>query len=496
MGENVLPRLIHPKHRKAAQLWSKLCHKIDISYPPKDQLTSIDIKGESNSKLMSEIRYSMRHSFCVYQSVLVGMKSEEISLSFKTQSSLLKTCFNICDEDVIMDNCTLKLHNFMSKTHEPTFYLIVDHKENKIVLSIRGTSSIGDLLTDLNAVTKNFEFSGINGFVHEGMVQAAYFIRRNVSLQLVNLCEIYPDYGVIICGHSLGAGIAALLGLMYKDHPIIHKQNQLKVYAFASPCIVSKEFTDCALGNEYITSIALSTDLVTRLSVESVRKCHLRQDFIMKQSKNLIHRCMTHDTIDGEIENESACAEFLRVLRSLSSFAPSQELYPLGRILWFVPHIVMHDDIAFRRSRLMDLKEDDLDMEEEDGNRVKSTLDDVCVSTWNSMSKSVTDFKASMMDLNTFEVRCNDYNWAKHSFREFCHDVSKGVKDIQTDIEWTLDKAKRNRKYNGENYVLCDASSCRYIFQELVFDLPESIRAHEPQRYLWACDATLRDYSL
>eukprot|EP01083_Nonionella_stella_P267943 905450_1 len=257
------------------------------------------------------------------------------------------------------------VENWSSKfgvKREPTFYLIADHKKKKIVLSIRGTSSVGDLFTDLDAVPQNLELFGINGFVHKGMLQATYAIQRIVSLQLVKLCELYNDYGVIICGHSLGAGIAALLGLMYKDHPIIRKQNRLKVYAFASPCIVSKHFTDGKLECDYITSVALSTDFITRLSVESIRKRNLRQDFIMEQSDVVIDKCMTDDVESMDDE----CVEFLRVLKSISSVVPTQELYPLGRILWFVPNTVIHDVVA-----------DDEQSAEDDMN------ENVFVSTWN-----------------------------------------------------------------------------------------------------------------
>eukprot|EP01083_Nonionella_stella_P023111 63912_1 len=426
--EKILKRLIDPKHRNAAKLWSKLSRKMNLTYPSKEQLKCIDI----NQQLMSEIQYSMRHSFCVYQAIVVGMKSEEIGLSFNTQRSLLKKCFEISDDDILMDHCTLKLHNFLKR--EPSFYLIVDHKKKKIVLSIRGTASLAELFIALNSVPQNVELFGIDGFVHEGMLQAAYFIQRIVSLELVNVCDKYKDYGVIFCGHSLGGGIAALLGLVFKDHPIVRKQNRLKVYAFASPCIASKTFADCKGCHEYITSIALSTDLITRLSVESVRKCHLRQDLIMEQSKDVIRKCMTCDDAE-EIDNE--CAELLRGLRSLSSCAPAQELYPLGRILWFVPNVVIDGDVE---------KPEDLDRHHIDGN--------VFVSTWNSLSK--------------------------------------GAKKLKESITTKWNKAKRNRKYNGDNYILCDASSCRYIFQELVFDLPECIHAHEPARYLWACDVTVR----
>lgn len=41
---------------------------------------------------------------------------------------------------------------------------------------------------------------------------------------------MYPEYGLMLTGHSLGAGVACLLG--FKIRP---KYPDLKVYAFGTP---------------------------------------------------------------------------------------------------------------------------------------------------------------------------------------------------------------------------------------------------------------------
>lgn len=40
----------------------------------------------------------------------------------------------------------------------------------------------------------------------------------------------YPDYGLIVTGHSLGAGVACLLALKIR-----YKYPEVKVYAFSTP---------------------------------------------------------------------------------------------------------------------------------------------------------------------------------------------------------------------------------------------------------------------
>ena len=126
---------------------------------------------------------------------MAAMKSDTMSLAFKTLKQALKSCLNISDNDIIIDNCSLSINNIVcSNTSKPAFYLIIDHNNRKIVLSIRGTASVSDVITDLNANAKrigsnNAWFQSMNidkheeyGFVHEGILDAAEWIDRK-SLQ-------------------------------------------------------------------------------------------------------------------------------------------------------------------------------------------------------------------------------------------------------------------------------------------------------------------------
>lgn len=54
--------------------------------------------------------------------------------------------------------------------------------------------------------------------VHRGMLKGAHYVydvlkRHNV---LEDLKILNPDYTIVVCGHSLGAGIATLLTLLLK----------------------------------------------------------------------------------------------------------------------------------------------------------------------------------------------------------------------------------------------------------------------------------------
>ncbi len=52
----------------------------------------------------------------------------------------------------------------------------------------------------------------------------------------------------------------------------------MTVYSFGAPCIAGKPFTKCCYDSIY--SFACSDDIITRLSIESVRELLLRMDFL------------------------------------------------------------------------------------------------------------------------------------------------------------------------------------------------------------------------
>lgn len=110
-------------------------------------------------------------------------------------------------------------------TGETPFFVAVDYKKEKIVVSIRGTLSMKDVLTDLNAEGEvlPLEPRRDDWVGHKGMVQAAVYIRNKLEdenllhrAQQHNLERKTDQFGLVIVGHSLGAGTAAILSIMLR----------------------------------------------------------------------------------------------------------------------------------------------------------------------------------------------------------------------------------------------------------------------------------------
>ena len=101
-----------------------------------------------------------------------------------------------------------------------------------------------------------------------GMHTAANYIRDDISTRLIDIFLKYPDYKLVICGYSLGAGIAAILSILFKStYP------HLICYGIAMPGSVLSE--NLALATrDFIYSYVVDVDMIGRASIRSLE--HLR----------------------------------------------------------------------------------------------------------------------------------------------------------------------------------------------------------------------------
>ena len=149
-------------------------------------------------------------------------------------------------------------------------FIAVNYETMNVVIAIKGTSSVGDVLTDLVGHSVPHELTGEvwkQIRCHEGMYSATKQMLQETT-HLVSEFFIPSGYTLTICGHSLGAGVSCLLGIFLKDITGISKE-KLKVYAFATPACLSY---DAALEcQDFVTSVVNNADCVPRASMMNVK---------------------------------------------------------------------------------------------------------------------------------------------------------------------------------------------------------------------------------
>lgn len=145
---------------------------------------------------------------------------------------------------------------------------MADHKTKSIVVSIRGSWSISDVLTDLASQPEEFMAPGFpeNTYAHYGVTKCCNQIIKALTNDnlLDKILEQYPGYELVLTGHSLGAGLATLVGAKLRS-----KYRNLKVYGFGTPSsMLTREASKYT--EQFSFTIIVGDDCFARISVEAV----------------------------------------------------------------------------------------------------------------------------------------------------------------------------------------------------------------------------------
>ena len=147
----------------------------------------------------------------------------------------------------------------------PGWCVVLDHDQKAVVLSLRGTKVLGDLLVDL--ASRFVPWRG--GFVHQGFRKSMNRVEPMVLPHLHEQMTLFPSYRVRVAGHSMGAAVGALLCIKWRE---IYPLWEVKGYGFATPCCVS-----AGLAREsetFFTTFVHHFDAVARLSMGSLQDLH------------------------------------------------------------------------------------------------------------------------------------------------------------------------------------------------------------------------------
>lgn len=182
------------------------------------------------------------------------------------------------------------------------FYVAIDYDNEAVVIAMRGTLSLHDVVTDMVAVEEEIEGVDVTQdqkpCAHKGILRTAHWVREVLKDKeiLETAFSRGPNYKLIIVGHSLGAGCAAILAtLLRQDYPHLH------CFAYSPPGCLN-EAAAC-YTKEFVTSVTLGKDLVARFGLQTA--ISLKDDIV-----SLLRKCRKPKyriLVEGVIETLTKC---------------------------------------------------------------------------------------------------------------------------------------------------------------------------------------------
>ncbi|KAI9336008.1 hypothetical protein DFJ73DRAFT_893048 [Zopfochytrium polystomum] len=235
-----------------------------------------------------------------------------------------------------------------NEVNKPRFIVAYDKKIEAIVISIQGTISLQQVITDLQA--EYFPIKG--GTAHVGMLRSAQWIITKHFADLKKWVAERRPARLLTTGHSLGAGTATLLTLLLVDkleelRAVGRSDLVLHAYTMAPPLTVSQDLADTyghLFSNSRIASgLVQRTVMVVPVSDGSTRSVIFNADIVPRLSYGTVvdFKKMLSEAagLVGSGASDSECHEALSRLRRglLESASADRRLVIPGAIYHLLP---------------------------------------------------------------------------------------------------------------------------------------------------------------
>ncbi|KAH1085783.1 hypothetical protein GLYMA_07G071100v4 [Glycine max] len=144
------------------------------------------------------------------------------------------------------------------------YMIYLDHDHAEIILAVSGLNlgKESDYIVLLDNKLGQAEFHG--GYVHNGLLKAAGWVFDAEYEILRELVAENPNYMLIFTGHSLGAGVVALLTMLavHNRDKLGISRNKIRCFAIASPRCTSLNLA--VRYADVINSVVLQDDFLPR----------------------------------------------------------------------------------------------------------------------------------------------------------------------------------------------------------------------------------------
>jgi len=212
-------------------------------------------------------------------------------------------------------------------------FVAVDHENKRVVLAIRGTFSLSEIIVDVAGFSRQF----CGGEAHSEMANMAERVWESAHQTVTDCLQRNQGYELILTGHSLGGGAACLLNiLLHRTGSKLSPHIPVRCFSYAAPPV----FTPLSFAPKAVQSChnyIYHRDVVPFLSVHSIRHLFAALKAIEDQRMGFKHRLQL---MLGQADPSASLCQLVR--RSLESDlipktgAPKLEI-PCTTNVWLRP---------------------------------------------------------------------------------------------------------------------------------------------------------------
>lgn len=229
--------------------------------------SSEDVKGEeiSSESIVQDLIYHTELAKGAYKNNAAGLARN----SMLRESNVLK---------FIKDSSVMR----------PGYYIGIDKRKKLVILGIRGTHTVYDLIT--NVASSSDEKVTSEGYsTHFGTAEAArWFLTHEMGI-IKECLEKYEGYRLRLVGHSLGGATASLLAIMLREKSckeLGFSPDIVSAIGYATPPCVSREVAESC--SDYVTTVVMQDDIIPRLSVASLTR--LRNEILQTDWMSVLEK--------------------------------------------------------------------------------------------------------------------------------------------------------------------------------------------------------------
>lgn len=206
-----------------------------------------------------------------------------------------------------------------SNVMRPGYYIGVDTRNKLVVLGIRGTHTVHDIVTDMVSLS-NQEVS-FDGFqVHFGTVEAARWFFCHELETLRKCLEKHEGFGLRLVGHSLGGAAAALLAIMLRkrsEEELGFSPDIVSAVGIATPPCASRKLAEDCL--DFVTTVVLQDDAIPRMSGASLAR--LRNEILQTDWTSLLESEERKGVADLVVNTMQALSSAQEAARKYAAYA-------------------------------------------------------------------------------------------------------------------------------------------------------------------------------